>query len=61
MNDKNKKRDEQLLAEALNMSYTDWSLIDDLIEQAESEETKKRLRSRQRYLYHKEEASCGCL
>lgn len=58
---RDKKTDAELLEEAFNMHYTDWSLIDKLIEQAENKETKEILRQRQKLLYHKEEASCGCL
>ncbi|EJW91757.1 hypothetical protein EVA_20137 [gut metagenome] len=60
-NEKEKKSDAELIEEAYKMSYTDWSLIEGLIEQAESEETKEILLSREKYLYHREEASCGCL
>ena len=38
----------------------DYQLVDRLIELADSEEVKERLRMRSRYLYHKEEVVAGC-
>lgn len=60
-NGEKKRSDEELIHEAFAMDYIDWSLILGMIEEAEEEETKKRLRSRMNYLYHLEEAACGCL
>ena len=55
------ENDKELIRKAWATHYTRWSDIDNLIEQAESEETKRTLRSVQVYKYHKEEASEGML
>lgn len=55
------KKDEELIRQAMEVNYTRWYEIESLIEQAESEETKKKLKSRMVALYHREEASAGLL
>ena len=51
----NAKSDLELIRKAWATHYTRWSEIDSLIEQAESEETKRTLRSVQVHKYHMEE------
>ena len=55
------EKDKELIRKAMEVPYTRWSEIESLIEQAESEETKKMLKSRMVTLYHREEASAGLL
>lgn len=55
------KKDKELIRQAWDTSYTRWSEIDKLIEQAESEETKSTLKDIQVYKYHKEEALADLL
>lgn len=55
------EKDQELIRSAREIHYTRWNEIDSLIEQAESEETKRTLKSIQAYKYHKEEASEGLL
>ena len=58
---KQSEKDKQLIEAAFEINYTRWYEIESLIEQAESEETKKILKSRMVSLYHLEEASAGLL
>ena len=58
---KQSEKDKELIHQALEINYTRWYEIESLIEQAESEETKRILKSRMVSLYHKEEASEGLL
>ena len=55
------EKDKELIHAAFEINYTRWYEIESLIEQAESEETKKILKSRMVTLYHREEASAGLL
>lgn len=55
------KKDEELIRQAMEVNYTRWYEIESLIEQAESEETKRILKSRMVSLYRQEEASAGLL
>ena len=55
------EKDKELIRQAWAIHYTHWSDIDNIIEQAESEETKRTLKSIQVHKYHKEEASEGLL
>ena len=55
------KKDEELIRQAMDLNYTRWYEIESLIEQAESEETKRILKSRMVSLYNQEEASAGLL
>ena len=54
-------KDKELIQIAEATRYTRWYEIESLIEKAESEETKRRLKSIMVSLYHKEEASEGLL
>lgn len=58
---KQSEKDKQLIEAAFEINYTRWYEIENLIEQAESEETKRILKSRMVSLYHREEASAGLL
>lgn len=58
---KQSENDKQLIEAAFEINYTRWYEIESLIEQAESEETKRILKSRMVSLYHREEASAGLL
>lgn len=55
------ENDKELIRKAWATHYTRWCEIDYLIEQAESEETKRTLKNIQVHKYHKEEASEGLL
>lgn len=58
---KKTKKDNELITQAWATHYTRWGDIDNLIEQAESEETKRTLKSIQVHKYHLEESSEGLL
>ena len=58
---KQSEKDKQLIEAAFEINYTRWYEIESLIEQAESEETKRILKSRMVSLYHQEEGSVGLL
>ena len=53
------EKDKQLIAKANSLNCIDWSLIEGLIEQAETEEAKERLRTIRNDKYHLEEYKCG--
>lgn len=53
--------DYALIMEAEKMHYTDWDLVDKMIDKAESDEAKEKLRGIRNYLYHREEFACGNL
>ena len=55
------EKGKDLITQARAIHYTRWYEIDNLIEQAESEETKRTMTSIQVHKYHKEEASEGLL
>lgn len=55
------EKDATLIAKARAISYVNWYMIDDLIEQAETEETRETLRSIRSSKYHTEEYYSGCL
>lgn len=55
------KKDKDLIEAAWKTSYINWSGIENLIEQAESQETKNRLQSIMRYKYHIGEQKSGIL
>ncbi|MGJ0698007.1 hypothetical protein ACR75N_04820 [Parabacteroides merdae] len=55
------KNDQNLIDKAHRIHFSEWDLIDGLIDQAESENTRERLKSIQKQKYHREELSCGCL
>lgn len=51
------EKDKRLVKEAENMSYVRWYTIDKLIEQADTEEAKSRLKAIEKFKYHLEERS----
>jgi len=56
------EKDLQLIEQA--SKYTDgsdWNRIEELMNQAESEEARRILKDRQSYLYHKEEGFAGLI
>ncbi len=55
------KNDQDLIDKARQIHFSEWDLIDKLIDQAEGESTRERLKSIQCQKYHREELSCGCL
>jgi hypothetical protein len=55
------EKEKELIRQAWDTSYTRWSEIDKLIDQAESEETKSTLKDIQVYKYHQEEALADLL
>jgi hypothetical protein len=55
------ENDKKLIEQAMETPFTDWFLIDKLIEKADDWETKNRLHSIQKSLYHKEEYYAGLL
>lgn len=55
------EKEKQLIAKANSLNCIDWSLIDGLIEQAETEEAKERLKTIRSYKYHLEEYKAGIL
>ena len=61
MNKNISKKDLKLLQKAWELSYTKWYLIDQLINMADSEDTKKNLKAIQSSKYHREEYSAGVL
>ena len=61
MDMKQSEKDKQLIEASFEINYTRLYEIESLIEQAESEETKRILKSRMVSLYHREEASAGLL
>nr|DAW19187.1 MAG TPA: hypothetical protein [Caudoviricetes sp.] len=55
------KNDQNLIDKARRIHFTEWVLIDGLIDKAESEKARNRLKSIQLQKYHREELSCDCL
>ena len=55
------EKGKDLITQARAIHYTRWYEIDYLIEQTESEETKRTLKSIQVHKYHLEESSEGLL
>lgn len=56
------ERDRDLIRQANEVTNCiDWGILCSLEEQAESEEAKKIIDGRLKYLYHMEEAMCDCL
>lgn len=53
------EKDKELIDKAWKVSCFNWEQIDVLIEKAESQETKDRLRNIQKHKYHLEECKCG--
>lgn len=55
------EKDSELIQKARSIKYVNWYMIDDLIEQAETEETRETLKSIRSSKYHTEEYYSGCL
>ena len=53
--------DQNLISKAQRIHFSEWDLIDALIDQAENNNTRDRLKSIQIQKHHREELSCGCL
>lgn len=53
--------DQHLINIAETKHWSEWSEVDAMIDKAQSQEAKKRLREIRSYLYHREEAACGNL
>lgn len=54
-------KDQNLIVRANRLNCQDWDIAFDLMEQADTDEAKKRLRQIGIHLHHREEAMCGCL
>ena len=55
------EKDKKLIADAEKLHYSDWYKIDAMMEQADSEEAKERLRIIRSSKYHEEEYYCGVI
>lgn len=55
------EKDKKLIKKAWDIDYIYWSAIDELMEQADTEEAKEQLKSIRRFKYHQEEAFAGTL
>lgn len=55
------EKDKELISKAWGMCCTQWNLIEGMIDEAESDEAKERLRVIAVSKYHREEAMAGCL
>ena len=55
------ENDKKLIAKAEGIHYKNWDLIDELAEQAETQECKDRLHKIASFKYHKEEYHSGLL
>lgn len=55
------EKDKELIKKAWNTDYIYWSNIDALMEQADTEEAKEKLKSIRSFKYHQEEAFAGTL
>lgn len=55
------KKDKKLISDAILIPYTQWHLIERLIEEAESKEAKARLTDIMKSKYHYEEYKSGLL
>lgn len=53
--------DQHLINQALKVPYTDWEIVDGMIDQARSDEAKEELRAIRNRLIHKEEYYGGIL
>ena len=53
--------DYALIMQAEKAHYTDWDIVDDMIDKAVSDEAKEKLRGIRNYLHHKEEFANGNL
>ena len=55
------EKDRELISKAWGIHYTEWYMVHTLIEEAETQEAKQRLKMIASHKYHLEEASAGCL
>lgn len=55
------ENDKALIEQAVRVHYTNWYMVEALVEQAETPEAKARLRSIAVDKYHREEAASGCI
>lgn len=55
------ENDIKLLQQARNLPYTEWYMVDNLIQQADTDECRSLLRAIEIDLYHSDEAACGLL
>lgn len=55
------EKDKELIKKAWEVDYIEIWNIDELIEQADTEEAKARMKSIRSYKYHQEEAFAGTL
>lgn len=55
------EKDKELIKKAWEVDYIEIWNIDELIEQADTEEAIERMKSIRRYKYHQEEAFAGTL
>ena len=55
------EKDKELISKAWGMCCTQWNLIEGMIDEAESDEAKERLRVIAVSKYHREEAMACCL
>lgn len=55
------EKDRELIKKAWEIDYIYWGYIDELMEQADTEEAKEQLKSIRSFKYHQEEAFAGTL
>lgn len=55
------EKDKKLIEKAWETDYIEWSSIDELMEQADTEEAKEKLKSIRSFKYHQEEAFAGTI
>lgn len=55
------EKDRELIKKAWEIDYIYWGYIDELMEQADTEEAKEQLKSIRSFKYHQEEAFAGTI
>ena len=55
------EKDRELIKKAWEIDYIYWASIDELMEQADTEEAKAQLKSIRSFKYHQEEAFAGTI
>lgn len=55
------EKDKKLIQKAWEIDYIYWGYIDELMEQADTEEAKEQLKSIRSFKYHQEEAFAGTI
>lgn len=55
------EKDKKLIQKAWDIDYIYWPTIDELMEQADTEEAKEQLKSIRSFKYHQEEAFAGTI